>query len=106
QTCALPIFQAYLRKSRCPGRNPQARVLREADPGTQAQGRRRGEAPVASQLARRHQEVAPVLSRVASPEAGTRERSRLFVFLAVASLAPAYGFNIPLKSATWRSTCP
>ena len=81
RVCPAPL-QAHLREGRRARRNPQARVLREADPGAQAQGRRRGEAPVAPQLARRHQAPAPVLSAVVVPaKAGTRKRRRLFAFL-------------------------
>src|SRR5690606_3271592 len=60
RVCPAPL-QAHLRKGRRPGRNPQARVLREADPGAQAQGRCCGQAPSASRLARRDQAPAPLL---------------------------------------------
>src|SRR5690606_6487092 len=80
-------LQAHLREGRRAGRDPQARVLREADPGAQAQGRRRGEAPGPPQFARRHQAPAPVLRfrdlRVATPrhpEGRHAQRRRPFAF--------------------------
>src|SRR5690606_24626732 len=86
RVCPAPL-QAHLREGRCPGRNPQARVLREADPGAQAQGRGCREAPGAPRRPRRHQAPAPVLTgcparagRLAQlpREAGHALRRRLF----------------------------
>src|SRR3546814_11184812 len=52
RVCPAPL-QAHLREGRRAGRNPQARVLREADPGAQVQGRRRREASGAPHLDRK-----------------------------------------------------
>src|SRR3546814_4213670 len=81
-------LQAHLREGRRAGRNPQARVLREADPGAQAQGRRRREAPGAPHLARRHQAQAPVLRQArVLPLARPARRSRISTKSARASVA-------------------
>src|SRR3546814_17400702 len=87
RVCPAPL-QAHLREGRRAGRNPQARVLREADPGAQAQGRRRREAPGAPHLARRHQAPAPVLRQArVLPLARPARRSRLSTQPARASVA-------------------
>src|SRR3546814_9644005 len=87
RVCPAPL-QAHLREGRRAGRNPQARVLREADPGAQAQGRRRREAPGAPHLARRHQAPAPVLRQArVLPLARPARRSRISTKPARASVA-------------------
>src|SRR5690606_17510070 len=87
RVCPAPL-QAHLREGRRAGRNPQARVLREADPGAQAQGRRRREAPGAPHVARRHQAPAPVLRQArVLPLARPARRSRISTKPARASVS-------------------
>src|SRR3546814_12592583 len=75
RVCPAPL-QAHLREGRRAGRNPQARVLREADPGAQAQGRRRRETPGAPPPARRPHAPAPILRQKSAERAVGKERVR------------------------------